>query len=67
MSTEQTKLKSKIGLDSISGTHIKGSVVHWQHLKVLNHLVSANLLAEDITNKSKQRYVRTVLRLQMNL
>lgn len=35
-------MKSKIGLDSISGTHVKGSIVHQQHLEVLNHLVSAS-------------------------
>lgn len=56
-------MKSKIGLDSIGGTHVKGSLVHQQHLEVLNHLVSAS---KKHPNKSKQQHVRTVLRLQVN-
>jgi len=59
-------LKFKIALDSISGTQVKGSVVHQQHLKVLNHLISAKVLTEDISNKNKQQHVRRMLRLQMN-
>lgn len=48
-----------MALDLTSGMHVKASVVHQQHLKVSssNHQVSADLLAEYISNKSTQQHV----------